>query len=91
MVKEIDARIQHKHDSDAAWTASNPVLLENELVFVDIDGEIRAKIGDGVSTYTQLDFTDEPLRQVVDTKANIYFSATKPTTLTAGDLWAKIV
>lgn len=59
-VQEFDARIQHKNDSQANWEANNPVLLENELIFVEMtDGGTRMKLGDGVSAYNALDFIDK--------------------------------
>lgn len=91
LTKEFDARVMHKRDTAANWEKQNPVLLKNELIFVDIDGETRTKIGDGVKTYKQLDFNDKAFREVVETKATIYFDANKPAGLTPNDLWAKLI
>ena len=42
-----------KKDTAANWTANNPVLLNGEIILIDTDnGELRAKVGDGVKTYT---------------------------------------
>jgi hypothetical protein len=53
----IDVRIKNKRDTDANWISKNPVLLDGEIVIVkDGNGNSRMKIGDGVSTYTQLPY-----------------------------------
>ena len=64
--KEIQSRIKHKRDTSANWTQNNPVLLNGEIVLVDTaEGELRAKVGDGTKTYTQLPFSDEALRSLI--------------------------
>ena len=53
----IDVRIKNKRDTDANWISKNPVLLDGEIVIVkDGNGNSRMKIGDGVSTYSQLPY-----------------------------------
>ena len=73
--KEILTRIKHKRDTSLNWTINNPVLLNGEIILVDIvggNGELRAKIGDGIKTYTQLPFSDEILRDLInDSKVTI--------------------
>lgn len=60
--KTFNARVQMKRDTSANWTSNNPVLLYGEIIIVDTDaGEIRYKVGNGTSTYTQLPFTDEAI------------------------------
>ena len=66
MSKNINARIALKRDTSANWESSNPVILNGELILVDTAaGELRAKVGDGTKTYTQLPFTDEVLRSLI--------------------------
>lgn len=66
MSKNINVRIALKRDTSANWTNHNPVLLNGELILVDTaEGQLRAKIGDGIKTYTQLPFTDEALRALI--------------------------
>lgn len=66
MSKNINARIALKRDTSANWTNYNPVLLNGELILVDTaEGQLRAKIGDGIKTYIQLPFTDEALRALI--------------------------
>lgn len=78
--KIFQTRIKLKKDTAANWESKNPVLLEGEQIFVvTAAGETRVKIGDGVKSYTQLPFTDEPIRTLIGTKAD------KTTTITAGD------
>lgn len=73
--KEILTRIKHKRDTSLNWTINNPVLLNGEIILVDTaegKGELRAKIGDGIKTYTQLPFSDEILRELInDSKVTI--------------------
>lgn len=58
--KVINARHQFSRDTSANWTASDPVLLDGEIVIVDTDaGDVRYKVGDGTKKYSQLPFTDE--------------------------------
>lgn len=65
--KEIQARVKHKRDTSSNWTQNNPVLLNGEIILVDTaEGELRAKVGDGVKTYTQLPFSDEALRSLIN-------------------------
>lgn len=65
MSKNINARIALKRDTSANWTTQNPIILNGELILVDTDNGLRAKIGDGIKTYTQLPFTDEALRALI--------------------------
>jgi hypothetical protein len=66
--KEFNARIKQKRDTSANWEARNPVILNGEIILVDTNaGELRAKIGDGTKTYTQLPFSDEALRSLINT------------------------
>lgn len=58
-IRVIRARIQPMKDTRAEWETVNPILLDGEKVVV-IDGSyLRAKTGDGISTFTQLSFDDE--------------------------------
>lgn len=60
--KTFNARVQMKRDTSANWTSNNPVLLNGEIAIVDTDaGEVRFKVGNGTSTYTQLPYTDEAI------------------------------
>lgn len=71
MAREFLSRIQNKRDTSANWTKNNPVILNGEIVLVDTaEGELRAKIGDGTKTYTQLPFSDEVLKSLINTVAN---------------------
>lgn len=69
----FNTRVKHKRDTSANWTTNDPVILNGEIILVDTaSGELRFKVGDGTKTYTQLPFTDEPLRTLIaDTEAEI--------------------
>lgn len=58
----LNTRIQLKTDTAANWTTNNPVLKEGELAIVSDGGgqnKPLIKVGDGVSTYTNLSFASE--------------------------------
>lgn len=58
----FNARVRMKRDTSSNWTTNNPVLLDGEIIVVDTaSGDVRFKVGDGTSTYTQLPFLDESL------------------------------
>ena len=65
--KSINARIQHKHDTEANWNkAVNFIPKIGEIIVYDIDENNiypRIKIGNGINTVNTLKFIDE-------TKAN---------------------
>lgn len=64
--KTLNTRVRNKRDTASNWTANNPILLDGEIILVDTsDGTLRFKVGDGVKTFTQLPFTDEPLRALI--------------------------
>ena len=86
--KVLEARIRLKKDTASNWETANPVLLNGEqIIVVTAAGETRYKVGDGTKTYTQLPFTDEPLRSLVSEKSAVSFSPT----LTEGEEIGKIM
>ncbi len=80
MAKIINARIKMKRDTASNWESSNPVLYKGEIVIVDTsNGEVRGKIGDGVKTYTQLPFSDEIVRNLINSNKQAIDNHTKDT------------
>ena len=68
MATEFNTRIKFKRDTSSNWTSKNPVILNGEIILVDTDsGELRAKVGDGSKSYTQLPFSDEVIRSLIPT------------------------
>ena len=65
MKKTLEVRIKHKVDTHENWTSKNPVLLNGELIFVDTTDGRKQKIGDGVTAYINLPFTDELLQSFI--------------------------
>lgn len=48
-----------RHDTQSNWESANPVLLDGEEILVECsDGITRRKVGDGVSAYSALPFSD---------------------------------
>lgn len=69
MSTTLNARVQSKRDTSANWTKNNPVLLDGEVIVVDTNsGDVRFKVGNGTSTYTQLPFQDEAIYNELNTK-----------------------
>lgn len=65
--KTFNARIKNKRDTSANWTSRDPVLLDGEIIVVDTaNGETRFKVGDGTKTYSQLPFSDEIVRGMIE-------------------------
>ena len=69
MSTTLNTRVQSKRDTSPNWTQKNPVLLDGEVIVVDTNsGDVRFKVGNGTSTYTQLPFQDEPIYNQINTK-----------------------
>lgn len=91
--KNIDSRIQHKHDIEANWQkANNFIPLAGELIIYDADenhSSPRLKIGDGTSLINLLKFfTDESKadKEYVDSKIFIGTKAEYETANAAGTI-----
>lgn len=55
----LNVRVQQKRDTEANFTSQNPVLLLNEVVYVDMTaGGIQMKIGDGTSHFNDLPYIE---------------------------------
>lgn len=55
----FNVRVQQKRDTEANYTSQNPVLLLNEVVYVDMTaGGIQMKIGDGTSHFNDLPYIE---------------------------------
>ena len=73
--KTIKTRIIHKHAVEADWIkATNFIPIKGELIVYDIDSSHsreRFKIGDGVTTVTNLPFTSSTVTLKTWTAADI--------------------
>jgi hypothetical protein len=59
MIKEINARLQLRHDTEENWlNAQEPPMKGEPIVYTDSDN-FRLKIGDGKSTPSQLPFFND--------------------------------
>jgi len=75
--RTINATFIPRRDTAANWESENPVLREGEYISVTTNaGAIRHKVGDGVKTYNQLPFIDEPLYNAMSDKADKVSSPT---------------
>ena len=67
-MRTINAIIQLRRDNDFNYDKIKDsfIPMNGEVVLVDTGREgLRAKVGNGFSTYAQLPFTDEDLRNTV--------------------------
>ena len=67
-MKIINAIIRLRRDNDYNFeTIKNTFIPANgEVVLVDTAGKgLRAKVGDGITTWANLNYTDEGLRQEI--------------------------
>ena len=56
-ITTINTRVQFRRDTQENWLSSNPVLADGELGIVKDDvGYINLKLGNGVSSFSQLPF-----------------------------------
>lgn len=54
MAKVVHTKIQLRSDTQINWAMANPVLLRGEAAFsTDVN---KVKIGDGLSTWNQLEY-----------------------------------
>ena len=68
MKKSIDATIRLRRDNDYNYEAIKDIFIPSngEVVLVDTTNDgLRAKVGNGVNTYAELQFTDEDIRNAV--------------------------
>ena len=83
---EFNARIRHKRDTSANWTAKDPVLLDGEIILVDTaSGSVRKKVGDGQKKYSQLPFDDEEMLNSIAGKCD---ASNAVTTLLTASGWS---
>lgn len=75
--------IRHRYDSGANWTAANPVLRAGELGIESDASSLRGKIGDGVTAWASLPYTE--LGQRPDFEA-ITFDQAAAVSVEAGQL-----
>lgn len=54
----LSQRIRHRRDTGANWTAANPVLANGELGIESDASSLRGKIGDGVTAWASLAYTE---------------------------------
>lgn len=68
------ARIQHMKDTTANWLKANPTLLDGEIGFeVQKSGEIRVKVGDGITPWNKLQYV--PFASDIDGGNPVYTAA----------------
>ena len=57
MSKNVNAKLKIEYESESDYLQSNPILFEHELIVVmDANGNLRCKVGDGVTHYADLPY-----------------------------------
>lgn len=77
--RTMNAIFQQRRDTAANWESKNPIILDGEQITVLTNaGAVRHKTGDGIKTYKQLPFDDEPLYNALADKSDksSYINAT---------------
>lgn len=95
MANKINARIIHKHDTEANWSkANNFIPAKGEIIIYDVDTSHnyeRFKIGDGTTIVSSLPFYDEFIQDIIDAEttesANTALNSAKAYTDSEIDTW----
>lgn len=58
-MSRVYKKIQNRKFTNEKWLELNPILLENEVIFVETESGLKVKIGDGVSNYVDIPYADE--------------------------------
>ena len=70
--KNLNARIVHKHDTEANWLkATSFIPKQGEIIVYDIDANYnyeRLKIGDGATVVSSLPFVNDSLKTILETQ-----------------------
>lgn len=57
MSKNVNAKLKIEYESESDYLQSNPILFDHELIVVmDASGNLRCKVGDGVTHYADLPY-----------------------------------
>ena len=81
--KTIDVRLKQRYDTEANWNSANPVLLEGEMA-ISSDKNGKYKVGNGTSTWKQLNYAKSDLQKSDVVNALGYTPPTTNTTYTTG-------
>ena len=93
--KNINSRIQHKHDIEANWNkAVNFIPIQGEIIVYDIDETYnyeRVKIGDGTTKINDLPFIDIQADWNQSDSTRTDFIKNKPVEMTEDDAFNMLV
>ena len=93
--KNINSRIQHKHDTEANWNkATNFSPKQGEIIVYDIDETYnyeRIKIGDGTTKINDLPFIDIQADWNQNDSTRTDFIKNKPVEMTEDDAFNMLV
>jgi hypothetical protein len=90
----VETQIQHRRDTAANWTSTNPTLAAGE-VGVETD-TLKQKVGDGSTAWTSLAYIKAGTADTSTTTTKItangvsrtlFVSNTTPTGMVTGDIW----
>jgi hypothetical protein len=87
----VETKIQHRRDTAANWTSTNPTLAAGELG-VETD-TLKQKVGDGSTAWTSLAYIKagaaDTTTKITASGLNrtVFVSNTTPTGMVTGDIW----
>lgn len=71
----VFTRVQNQKRTAAEWLELNPVLADGEIITVVESGAVRFKVGDGVTEYVKLPYTDAKIWREMQTKLSATVSS----------------
>jgi hypothetical protein len=90
----VETKIQHRRDTAANWTSTNPTLAAGELG-VETD-TLKQKVGDGSTAWSSLAYIKAGTADTATTSTKItasglnrtvFVANTTPTGMVTGDIW----
>ena len=90
MVTQLNAIIKNRISTTAEWATNDIVLMQGEIGIERTESEgDKIKIGDGVSTFSQLPYFGAGGGGSGGGGGNIVISPTQPSGQSEGDFWYK--
>lgn len=87
----VETQIQHRRDTAANWTSTNPTLAAGEIG-VETD-TLKQKVGDGSTAWTSLAYikagTADVSAKITASGVNrtIFVASSTPSGMATGDIW----
>lgn len=66
---KFNSTIQQKYGTSREWNKENPTLLEGEIAVINDYGETLMKVGDGITSFVDLEYVTMPIPEDLHTKS----------------------